>query len=81
MGVNSLPKTVTDSVLLPRDAIVARYLLSTGPPQAGIASKQLEESSWFLAWRLPFTSRSSTKTAKRRITQTTPRDRLIAQGL
>jgi len=30
--------------------------LSVCPSQAGVVSKRLDESSWFLAWRLPSTS-------------------------
>jgi len=46
---------------LPSDALLARYLLSSCvrpsacPSQAGIISKRLDKSSWFVAWRLPFT--------------------------
>ena len=43
------------------DAMLARYILSSCvrpsvcPSQAGVVSKRLDESSWFLAWRLPST--------------------------
>ena len=46
---------------LTRDAMLARYLLSwcvrlsVRPSQAGIVSKRLDESSWFMVWRLPST--------------------------
>ena len=48
-------------VFLPRDALLARYMLSSCVrlyvhlSQAGIVWKRLDESSWFLAWRLPST--------------------------
>ena len=37
-------------------AMPARYMLSScvRPSQAGTVSKRLDESSWFLTWRLPF---------------------------
>jgi len=45
---------------LPRDAMLARYMLSScfpsvRPSQAGIASKPLDESSWFLSRKIPST--------------------------
>jgi len=44
--------------VLPRDAMLARYLLSSCvrlsvcSSQAGVVSKRLDESSWLSAWRL-----------------------------
>ena len=42
---------------LPRDAMLARHTLLSCVrlPQAGIVSKRLDESRWFLAWMLPST--------------------------
>jgi len=56
--------------LLARDAMLARYSLSSSvrlslcPPQACIVSKRLDESSWFLAQRLPSTYPTLTVTRK-----------------
>ena len=52
----SVPRLlIRNARFLPRDAMLARYLLcqSVRPLQAGIVSKRLDESRWFLAWRLP----------------------------
>jgi len=52
---------LTQQVYLPRDAVLARYLLSScvrlsvRVSQAGIVSKRMDESSWFLARKLPST--------------------------
>ena len=46
---------------LPRDALLARYMLlsrvrlSVRLSEAGIVSKRLDESTWVLAWGLPST--------------------------
>jgi len=48
-------RIIRNARFLPRDAMLARYLLcpSVRPSQAGIVSKRLDESRWFLARRLP----------------------------